>query len=643
MARIQVHTLVCPQITGLPILLATLIFSVSLADFSFAAQPQPPNILWLSCEDISPHIGCFDDPHAITPNLDRLAGQGTRFTHVFTAAGVCAPCRSTIITGMYQNSIGTHHMRCNATLPEWLKPFPMLLREQGYFCTNNSKTDYQFSQPSKDQIWDECSSKADWQHREAGQPFFAVFNYTGCHESGIAGTEKYKSVTSVLKDSQRQDPAAFTNLPPYYPDTPIVREDWKRNYELITAMDVWAGEHIQRLSDAGELENTIIVFWSDHGVGLPRAKRWLYDSGTRVPFIIRIPEGLRQEIALPVGGISDALVSSVDFGPTVLSLAGIEVPETMQGQAFLGAYAAPARKYVYGARDRMDERYDAIRAVRDDRFRYIRNYEPLKPYYQYMNTPEKGATMREIREAEHNGTLSPIAVQFSTGSKPVEELYDTVADPHEVHNLAADPRYAERLRTMRTECLRWQSDIRDLGLVPESEIEFRTRQAGSTFAILRGTGQDSLGERLVAIAAAASDGPEAIPSLLKALNDPDAAVRFWGATGLGNIGEPAKAAAQTQLLAHVHDDSAAVRIAIGRALCRMGNPQAGLPLLQNGLRSDLEWARLEAAIALDELDEVARPALADLQAALVKQPNKYIVRVANKALNDLLGTQAQVP
>ncbi|MHC4570133.1 MAG: sulfatase family protein, partial [Planctomycetota bacterium] len=242
-----------------------------------AASETRPNIVWLSCEDISPHIGCFGDDNAITPNIDQLAREGVRYTNTFTTAGVCAPCRSGIITGMYQTTIGTHHMRCKAKLPPMIKAFTTYLRAAGYYCTNNSKTDYQTSDLRD--AWDESSGIAHWHKRSRRQPFFSVFNFTGCHESGIAGESKYKSVTAKLKPSQRQDPKKL-ELPPYYPDTPIVREDWKRNYELITAMDAWAGDLIGQLKADGLYDNTIIFFWSDHGVGLPRAKRWLYDSGT---------------------------------------------------------------------------------------------------------------------------------------------------------------------------------------------------------------------------------------------------------------------------------------------------------------------------------------------------------------------------
>jgi arylsulfatase A-like enzyme len=608
-----------------------------------AGASDRPNILWLSFEDISPHFGCYGDPHAITPNLDRLAGEGVRFTNAYTSAGVCAPCRSSIITGMYQNSIGTHHMRCNAGMPKWLKPFPVDLREAGYYCTNNSKTDYQFAIPRKSEIWDACSGKAHWKDRPKDQPFFAVFNFTGCHESGIASEAKYNSVTRELTADQRQDPAKLTTLPPYYPDTPVVREDWKRNYELITAADAWAGQHIEDLKQAGEYENTIIMSWSDHGVGLPRAKRWLYDSGTRVPFLVRIPEKFRTRGQGKPGTVDDQLVNSVDFGPTVLNLAGLAVPDYVQGRAFLGKDLTKPRSYVFGARDRMDERYDIIRSIRDKRFRYIRNFEPLKPYYQYMNTPEKGATMKEIRRLENSGKpLTGALATFSGKRKPVEELYDLQADPHEVKNLASDPAHAAKLAELRKALSHWQFEIGDIGLLPESEIEVRQPRAGSAFEILHGN--DKLIADLVEIATKASEGQSAFPDLKAALDHDDAAIRYWGATGLGNFAETAGKSkeAVAALEARLDDPSPAVRIASARALCRMGKTDPALERLGAELSGDKQWARLQAAIALDYLDEAARPVLPQLQAALKKQPNKYIVRVANRAVNDLLGTENTV-
>ena len=599
----------------------TLILCVAVSTFA----EDRPNILWLSAEDISPHLGCYGDLQAITPNLDQLAKEGARYTHAFTTAGVCAPCRSGIITGMYQTTLGTHHMRCNAVLPRHIKPFTTYLRKAGYYCTNNSKKDYQFREP-KD-TWDESGGKAHWRKRKSGQPFFSVFNFTGCHESGIAGEAKYKSVTQNLKASQRQN-ASELKLPPYYPDTPIVREDWKRNYELITAMDAWAGDIIKQLKDDGLYENTIIIFWSDHGVGLPRAKRWLYDSGTRVPLIVRQPAG---EV-----GVSDRLVSSIDFGPTVLKLAGLEIPKHMQGRSFI---EGRPRKYVFGARDRMDERYDIIRSVRDKRYRYIRNYEPLKTYYQYMNTPEKGATMKEIRRMAKAGKLPAAAKLFMAASKPTEELYDLKNDPHEINNLVGNSKYADKLVELRNAHSDWVKRTGDLGLLPEAEIEIREKAAGSRFDILRG--KNKLNTQLGNAAAMASAGVYALPSMIQSMQHSDAAVRYWGATGVGNVGKTAVNARQPMIDA-LKDKSPSVRIAAARALAKLGDLESALPVLEMELQSEHQWGRLAAAIVLDEMGDQARPAIPALKKALVNQPNKYIVRVANRTLNELLGTNNTV-
>lgn len=610
------------------------------------SQAARPNILWLTCEDISPHLGCYGDPHAITPHLDALAQEGVRYTHAFTTAGVCAPCRSGIITGMYQTTLGTHHMRCQATLPSHVKPFPTFLREQGYYCTNNSKEDYQFKTPAG--TWDESSSRAHWRNREnPKQPFFAVFNFTGCHESGISSREKYMRVTKDLTPDQRQSAEELATLPPYYPDTPTVREDWKRNYELITAMDAWAGQRLQELRQDGLAENTIVFFFSDHGVGLPRAKRWLYDSGVRIPLIVRIPQALRVAEQGSPGSVSDALVSSIDFGPTVLHLAGIPLQSHMQGQPFLGEELPAPRTFVYGARDRMDERYDIIRMVRDHRFKYLRNYEPLKPYYQYMNTSEKGATMRVLREGHEAGTLPSIPDRYFASGKPVEELYDTFDDPHEIHNLADDPKYAATLERLRHAHRVWVSETKDVGLIPEPILNNLAAEAGSEYAVLRSTGDPQAIDRIAQVAVAASAGAREFDTLAEHLRDPHPAVRYWSATGLGNLGKEARPAKE-MLIEMLADESPTVRVAAARALCNLDRPAAALPVLTDVLNNGAQWERLHAAIVFDEMGEQARPALDTMRAGLQPRSDlyakgKYTVRVLNRALNELEGTDRQVP
>ncbi|NQT88780.1 sulfatase, partial [bacterium] len=450
-----------------------------------AEAAAKPNILWLSCEDISSHLGCYGDPHAETPTLDRLAAQGARYTNAYTIAGVCAPSRSGIISGMYPTTLGSHHMRCKGVLPPSVQCFPAYLRKAGYYCTNSSKTDYNFSAPKG--AWDESGKKATWKKRPKAAPFFAVFNYTGTHESRIRGGGG--------------DAPKLSTLPPYYPDTPVTRADWASNYRNIKNMDTWVAGHLRALEEAGLADDTLVVFWSDHGIGLPRAKRWLYDSGTRVPLIVRIPPKFRVGSQGKPGTVTDELVSFIDLAPTTLNLAGIPAPKLMQGRAFLGADLTPPREYVYGARDRMDERYDIIRMVRDKRHRYIRNYEPFKAYYQYMNTPEKGATMKELRRLHAAGELPAAAELFMADSKPLEELYDLSKDPHEINNLAASPDHQAVLERMRAAHMQWVRDTRDLGLVPEPEITVRTAKYGSGYAILRQPGAEALVERIRATAA----------------------------------------------------------------------------------------------------------------------------------------------
>jgi uncharacterized sulfatase len=619
-------------------LAAMLVVFTILNNASAGANAGPrPNIVWISAEDISPHLGCYGDPHAITPNLDRLAEAGIRYTRAFTTAGVCAPCRSGIITGMYQTTLGTHHMRCRAKLPDYIKPIPMYLREAGYYTTNNSKEDYQFATPPA--CWDDSSTRAHWRGRQPNQPFFAVFNFNGCHESGLANEHKYRTVTKHLLPDQRQNAAELTTLPPYYPDTPVTREDWKRNYELITAMDAWAGTLIQQLKDDGLYEDTIIMFWSDHGVGLPRAKRWLYDSGTHIPLIVRIPAKLRGSQYHKPGSVSGDLISSIDFGPTVLKLAGVGVPDYCQGRWFLGDEVPVPRQYVFGARDRMDERYDIIRMVRDTRFKYLRNYEPLKPYFQWMETPEKGATMRELRHAEAVGELPAVAQQYFARNKPAEELYDTESDPHELNNLAEDPQFADVLKRMRAAHLSWVQRTRDLGLIAEPILVDKQQRIGNRYEVLHQQGGLELARRISAAAVAASQSNGLRATIVAAATDSDPAVRYWGAVGLGNLlpRDPELAGLLQRLL---EDSAGAVRSAAAHALCRGGHCIEALPVLQEGLANGAQWERLQAAIVLDELDLRAVPVAAAMRSALTPRQKlfakgKYTVRVMTKALQEL--------
>ncbi|NOX56372.1 MAG: sulfatase [Planctomycetes bacterium] len=408
-------------------------------------RPDRPNFLWLTCEDMSPNLGCYGDPDAVTPNLDRLAARGVRYTLAFAPAGVCATARSSLIVGMYASSIGSQHMRCTTTLPDFIRPFTTYLRRAGYYCTNQSKQDYNFKTPAD--AWDVGRGpKAHWKYRKPGQPFFAVFNYVDTHESRIRGPTRVKV---PLTEAERHDPAKV-HVPPYLPDTPLIRKDWARYLDLITMMDkAWIPQRLKELEEAGVADNTIIFFFSDHGVGLPRAKQFVYEAGLQVPLIIYFPPRWRHLAPAKPGSAVDRLVSFVDFGPTILSLAGIPIPKHMQGKPFLGPQAVPPREYVFGIRDRMDERYDMTRTVRDRRFKYHRHYMPFIPHYPWLDYMEQLDTAKELRRLKAEGKLTDGPAFFMADSKPPEELYDLQVDPHELHNVADDPRYREVLERMR--------------------------------------------------------------------------------------------------------------------------------------------------------------------------------------------------
>ncbi|MCA9114315.1 MAG: sulfatase-like hydrolase/transferase [Planctomycetaceae bacterium] len=408
-----------------------------------------PNILWISCEDISPHLGCYGDEYATTPHIDGLAGEGAVFTRCFSHAGVCAIARSGLITGVYPVSIGSQHMRSRIVPPPHIRCFTEYLRAAGYWCTNRAKTDYNFEPPLT--AWDENSSNSrDWRGRAPGQPFFSVINLTVSHESRIRS--KF--------DELQHDPAKV-QLPPYIPDTPAARRDRARYYDIITLMDQQAGKILADLKADGLADETIVLFWGDHGEGLPRGKRWIYDSGIHVPLVVRWPGRIQPKTT------RDDLVCFLDFAPTMLSLAGVPVPESMHGQVILGEHTAPPREYIFAHRDRMDETYDLIRAVRDQRYKYIRNFMPRRSYGQNIDYMNKMPTLQDMRRLHAVGELKGPEQLYFLPRKPVEELYDLAADPFEIHNIAADPAHRETLSRLRTVLETWQVEIGDLGLVPE--------------------------------------------------------------------------------------------------------------------------------------------------------------------------------
>jgi N-sulfoglucosamine sulfohydrolase len=453
-----------------PMKTSFLLIIFSFSTFAYSQPVKHPNIIWISCEDISPRLGCYGDPVAKTPNIDRLAQEGMRFTNVFTSSPVCAPCRSGIITGMYQTSIGTHHMRTShkgrtgelptpyaTVIPHYVKAFTEYLRAAGYYCTNNSKTDYQFSGFTDVPltIWDESGAKAHYNNRpDKDQPFFSVFNYTITHES------------KTWQEPDKTDPS-IVPVPPYFPDTEPVRRSIARLYDNINSLDAVVGEHLKVLEAEGLAENTIVFFWSDHGDGLPRGKRWIYDSGTQVPLIIRWSGNIEPD------NVNDQLISSIDFGPTVLSLANVPVPYHMQGIPFLGNQKGEKREYAFSARDRFDEDYDMVRSVRDERFRYVRNYYPNKAKIIWVPFRNQSPIMKELFRLHAENKLTPGQADWFEPTREPEELFDCIADPHQLKNLAGDPAYLKELIRLRNVLDTWQKETGDMGFISEDEMVWR--------------------------------------------------------------------------------------------------------------------------------------------------------------------------
>ena len=584
----------------------------------FDSAQGRPNILWLTCEDMSANLGCWGDAYARTPNVDRLAGESVRYTNVFVTAPVCSPVRSCLITGVFASSLGTANLRSRMPIPAEMTGFPSYLRKAGYYCTNNVKTDYNTAnEPAVVKAsWDQCSAKAHWRGRPAGRPFFAIFNDMVTHQSRsmVWPYEQFKrDVQGKLAPADVHDPAKAP-VPPYYPDTPIVRRTVARYYDCITAMDGNVGRLLKQLDDDGLADETIVFFYSDHGAGLPRHKRLLLDSGMHVPLMVRFPKKYRHLAPAVPGATLDRLLSTVDLPPTVLGLAGLDVPGYMQGVAFLGPKAGPPRKHIFGHRDRVDEAFDLARMARDDHWLYLRNYMPHLSYNQPSFYSDMGEIRVEITRLAAEGKLTtPAQKHYAGPSRPLEELYDTANDPHQVRNLAGDPQHKARLEEMRGLLRKWILDSRDLGFLPELDIAERSR--GSTPYDMAKDRQKYPLERILAAAELVGTGADSLGRQVELLKDTDPAVRYWATVGLHALGEKARPAVGA-LTAAMKDDSAAVRIESAWALAAMAQTDAALALLAKELEGRDGRAAVRAARALQMLGEAARPALPAMKRAL---------------------------
>ena len=590
-----------------------------------------PNMLWITSEDNGPELGCYGDKYAVTPNIDALAAKSLRYERCWSNAPVCAPARTTLISGMYATSLGGHHMRSGVKLPPGMKLYPALMREAGYYCTNNSKTDYNFA--NADAGWDQSSNKAHWRNRPNDEtPFFAVFNYTVSHES------KIRTRPHTLK----HDPAKAP-LPVYHPDTSEVRHDWAQYYDKLTEMDASVGTILRQLDEDGLADSTIIFYYGDHGSGMPRSKRWPFDSGLHVPLILHVPEKFRQLAPQDyvAGGESNRLTAFVDFAPTILSLAGAKPPSNMQGVPFAGKFRGRPKKYLFGFRGRMDERIDMVRSCTDDRYLYMRHFYPDRPYLKHVDYMFATPTTRVWKEMFDAGTLNAAQAKFWQ-PKPVEELFDLDADPDEVNNLAAMPEQQQRVATMRKVLKDWMIETGDLGLLTEAEMHRLAGDLSPREYVM--TGKLDIA-RVADIAFDAIDpaGKLDAGELAELAKDKDSAVRFWAVRGLAiRGGEPT---VETALLEAANDRSPSVAIAACDGLLKSEDKS----IRQRASKRLLELANVEkvghfAAIAamnvLDmnaELDAETKAALKSLPRQVAKPParvGKYVGKLIDHALKN---------
>ncbi len=584
-----------------------------------------PNILWITCEDTGPELGCYGDTYADTPNLDTFASKAMRYRVAWSTAPVCAPARTTIITGVYPPSTGGQHMRSEVRMPDFMRMYPQFLREAGYYCTNNSKKDYNVKEPAG--VWDESSREAHWNKRAAGRPFFSIFNLTVSHESQL------RKRPHTLKHDMAKAP-----VPAYHPDTPEVRHDWAQYYDKVTEMDAQAGKRLDELKEAGLMDDTIIFFYGDHGSGMPRSKRWPYNSGLHVAMIVYVPEKFKHLAPKEYesGGVSERLVGFVDLAPTLLSIVGTRPPEWMQGYAAMGKYETEPQPYIFGFRGRMDERYDMVRSVRNQRYIYIRNYKPHLIYGQHLNYMFQTPTTQVWKKMYDEGKLNAAQRVFWEPKAP-EELYDLQNDPDEVNNLANSPEHQgirrELAQALRQQVLR----IRDVGFLVEAEMHRRAE--GTTIYEMGHDRAKYPLEKILDMADVASMmKPDVLDQLKAGLKDSDGGVRYWAAMGYLMRGEKAVRKGRSDLRAVLEDESPSVRIVAARALGQYGNKadlELALAVLKELAPPDKNGAYVSILDlnAVDALGEKAAPLWDMIKKMPTKdpkapgRPNGYVSRL----------------
>ncbi len=591
-----------------------------------------PNILWLTSEDHGPHMGAYGDTFATTPHVDALAEKGLTYTRAWSNAPVCAPARTTIISGLYPSSTGAHHMRSWVHAPAGKAAYPTWLREAGYYCTNNHKEDYNVDLGAD--LWDESSSEAHWQNRPDGQPFFAIFNSTVSHESQVRRRPH----------AAQHNPAQVT-LPPYWPDDPAVRQDWAQYYDVVSQADAAAGKRLAELAAAGLEDETIVFYYADHGSGLPSHKRNPNNRGLHVPLVVYIPEKfahLRPADYTP-GGTSDRLVSFIDLAPTLLSLVGVEPPTWMQGNAFLGKHISDPPDYMFGFRARMDERSDNARSVTDGRYVYVRNFRPELPAGQHVEYQFETNTTRVWYQHFKDGKATPAQASFWLPT-PAEELYDLVADPHEVNNLVIDPAHRAVKDRLASALFDHLEATRDLAFVPEAEMH---RLAGnqSPFDWAREPGNYDYPAVARWADLMTRDTEVDEERLRAALASEDSLIRYWTLLGLKLRGPGIAVPLLPEIRERLADPAPDVAILSADLMARFGNRvdrTSALKYLRSRVAPDAPHYEMMAALTvinnLGQTADFILPALREFEGQNIDLISGRMRHDVRKLLNHTLRT-----
>ena len=559
------------------------LFIISLVGAAAIAADRP-NIVWMVSEDNSKHwLRLYEEGGAAMPNIEKLAENGLVFQNAFSNAPVCSVARSTLITGSYAPRIAAqyHRRAAMAPMPEGLRMFPHYLREAGYYTTNNSKTDYNLSDKG---MWDESSNKATYRNRDSEQPFFHVQNFGRTHEGQLHFTEEF-----MEENATETDPHGIKVFP-YHPDTPVFRYTYAKFQDHHIETDAQMGEFLARLKDDGVADDTIVFYYGDHGGVLPRGKGYAYESGLNVPLVVHAPEKWRHLLPVNAGRSVDGFVSFIDFGPTVLNLAGVDVPETMDGMPFLGegvtARDLIRRDEAFGYADRFDEKYDLVRTFRKGKYKYIRNYQPFNFDGLFNDYRYKMLAYREWYAMYQAGELNAVQSQFFE-PREAEALYDIEKDPHETNNLADDPKSASVLRDLRQRLTKQVKEISDLSFLPEPAM---LSEALSNPVQFGRENQDRIGKLVDTANLSLLPFAKAKSGIAKAFKSNDPWVRYWGAIVCSSFGKEASSFSETakNLVKNDGDNLVRVRAAEFLALIGAVKPQKAIYLSLKNAESEVE-------------------------------------------------------